>query len=108
MQLPEHYPEILADIARLLHARLQPHLPADQAAALALAQAEDLRLTFNGCQIYIPKGDGYERAQRDAELASAFNGRNHAELARRYRLTVTQVYDILHRQRLSRQSSLLP
>jgi Mor family transcriptional regulator len=108
MHLPDHYPDILADIAQLLNARLQQHLPAEQAAALALAQAEDLRLTFNGCQIYIPKGDHYERAQRDAEIAAAFNGRNHAELARRYHLTVTQVYDILNRQRLGRQSSLLP
>ena len=57
MQLPDSYPPILADIAHLLHLRLAQHLPAEQAAALARAQTDDLSLTFSGCQIYIPKQD---------------------------------------------------
>lgn len=106
MQLPDHYPPILADIALLLHGRLHQHLPAAQAETLARACAEDLGLTFSGCQIYIPKQDSVKRAQRDAAIASAFNGRNHADLARRFSLTVTQIYDILARQRHDRQPPL--
>lgn len=99
MHLPDHYPEVMADIARLLYARLQQHLPAEQAEALALIQTEDLRRSFNGCQIYIPKGDRYERAQRNAEVAAAYTaGGNLFDLAQRYHLTVTQTYKILKHQ----------
>ena len=106
MQLPDHYPPILADIAHLLRARLGQHLPDTSAETLAMACTEDLGLTFSGCQIYIPKQDSVKRAQRDAAIASAFNGRNHAGLARRFGLTVTQIYDILARQRHDRQPPL--
>ena len=56
MPLPEHYPPILADIARLCCDGGWPStLPAEQAAALARAQTDDLSLTFSGYQIYILK-----------------------------------------------------
>jgi Mor family transcriptional regulator len=45
-------------------------------------------------------------AEQAAALARAFDGHNHADLARRYGLTVTQVYDILQRQHQTRQTPL--
>lgn len=102
MQLPDHYPPILADIAQLLHLRLGQQLPADQAETLALTCSEDLRAVFGGSLVYLPKGQDYERRERNAAIASAFNGRNHADLARRFGLTVTQIYAILARHRTAR------
>lgn len=106
LDLPAEYPEILADLAGLLHARLTPHLPADIAAALALETAEDIRCKFGGGLIYIPKGDRYERHARDAAIWREFNGRNHGELARKHGLGVAHVYEILARERARRQSEL--
>ncbi|HRF45103.1 MAG TPA: Mor transcription activator family protein [Candidatus Competibacteraceae bacterium] len=103
MQIPDHYPPILTDIAHLLRARLGQHLPDTTAETLAIACTEDLGLTFSGCQIYIPKQDAMKRAQRDQAIWRNFTGHNHAELASRYKLTVTQIYDILARVRTSKQ-----
>ena len=102
MQIPEHYPPILTDIAQLLHLRLGQQLPADQASTLAMTCTEDLRAVFGGSLIYLPKGKDYERKARDAAIYHAFTGKNHLELARRYRLTVTQIYAILARVRASK------
>ncbi len=106
MQLPDPYPPLLAELACLFYARLSQHLPAETAQRLALAQANDISQTYEGCQIYIPKQDGLARARRDAAIARAFNGYNVGELAHRYRLSATQIYDILARQRQARQPSL--
>ncbi|MCB1765375.1 MAG: hypothetical protein KDJ22_04815 [Candidatus Competibacteraceae bacterium] len=105
MQIPEHYPPILADIAQLLRLRLNGHFSADQADALALAQVEDLRTVFGGSLVYLPKGQDYERKTRDAALYQEFTGHNHLDLARRYKLTVTQIYDIIARVRAARPSA---
>ena len=106
MNIPDQYPEILIDLARLVFARAQEYLPAPSAEALALALAEDLRLKFGGGLIYIPKGEAYERHIRNAAIWREFNGRNHAELARKYGLALAVIYDILDRERARRQSDL--
>ena len=98
--IPEGYPPLLSEFANLFHARLAQCLPEETARRLALALTDDLAQIYEGCQLYIPKRDGLARAHRDAALARAFDGHNHAALARRYGLTVTQVYDILARKRL--------
>ncbi len=104
MQIPDHYPPILADIARLLRPRLNEHFSDTQADRLALALVDDFCQAFSGSQIYIPKQDAFKRAQRDAAIRQEFDGRNHADLSRRYRLTVTQIYEILARGALMGQS----
>lgn len=106
--MPEKYPEILGDLAHLLHARLRDHVPEDIAEALALELVEDMRLKFGGGLIYFPKGQDYERSVRDAAIWREFNGRNHRELALRYGLTINAIYDILSRARAraGRQSVL--
>lgn len=106
MQIPEYYPPILADIAQLMHLRLRESLPADQAECLALALTDDLCQTFSGCQMYIPKRDMQQRLQRDQAIVREFTGNNRLELAKRYKLSVTQIYDILARQRHDRQPPL--
>lgn len=55
-----------------------------------------LRAYAGGCHIYIPKLDAYHRKRRNAEINAAYDaGVSIKELARRYGLTVRQIYNIL-------------
>lgn len=107
MILPAQYPEILAELAGLLQARLARHLDAATADALALELAAAIQHRYAGETIYIPKGEGPARRQRNARIWRAFNGRNHAELAHAHGLAVGTVYEILAAERAKRQSSLV-
>lgn len=104
---PPEYPEVLADLADLIHCRLRDLLPPTVAADLAHGLVEDVRLKWGGGLIYIPQGARFERQQRDAAIWREFNGRNHADLARRHGLTLSCVYDILARERARRQAELI-
>lgn len=106
LTFPPEYPEILADLATLIHGRLVLALPPATAADLARELADDVRMKWGGGLIYIPKGDRYERHQRDAAIWREFNSRNHSELARRYGLGVAHVYKIIARERAHRQGRL--
>lgn len=48
-----------------------------------------------GEAIYIPKQDSVAAAARNRAIRAQFNGHNHAELARRYNLTVRWVNEII-------------
>lgn len=104
--LPDHYPETLANLAALLHDRLASRLPADQAAAVAFDLTEAIRQQFGGELLYIPKGDACARYQRNAQILRQFNGRNHADLARRHGLSVTKIYEVLAAGRAANQAQL--
>lgn len=106
MHLPEQYPEILADLAGLALARAKEYLPADQAETLAFRLAEDVRHKYAGLLIYVPKGDAYERARRNSAIWREFNGRNHAELARKHGVGISVIYDIVAAERARRQPAL--
>mgnify|MGYP000946341061 FL=1 len=106
LNVPEHYPETLADLAVLLHERLAQHLDPARAAAVALALAEDVRRKWGGGAIYIPRGDSFERTRRDSAVWRDFNGRNYVELARKYDCTVKTIYEIVDRERERRQQAL--
>lgn len=95
------YPETLRDLADCIQETLG-QIAADPAVHPALAIVEAIRFRFGGSLLYIPKGAAMDRATRDVELCAAFTGCNHRELARRYGLSVSKVYDILaaHRKAL--------
>jgi Mor family transcriptional regulator len=107
LEFPPEYPEILVDLALLIHQRLAAVLLPDRAAELARELAEDVRHKWGGGLIYIPQGARYNRQRRDATIWREFNGRNHAELAHRHNLTLSCVYDIIARERAFRQGDLL-
>ena len=105
LEIPQHYPQILADIAQLLRSQLNEHLPNTLADTLAMAQTELLSRTYSGSQVYFPKQEVLKRHQRNQALYREFTGNNHADLARRYHLTVTRVYEIVERTRKARSSA---
>ena len=106
LTLPPRYPDILAELARLVYARAVRHLSAGEAAALALEIAEGIRHHCGGSALYIPQGLELERRVRNDAIWQTFNGRNYAELARRFRLSVATIYSILARERAARQTDL--
>ncbi|MFZ1828293.1 MAG: Mor transcription activator family protein [Candidatus Competibacteraceae bacterium] len=102
LEIPQHYPQILADIAQLLRSLLNEHLPNALADTMAISQVELLSRTYSGCQVYFPKQKALKRHQRDEALYREFTGNNHTDLARRYCLTVSHVYEIVKRVRKAR------
>ena len=85
--------DALVFVTNLAEAR---HWLAHNPAALALV--EDIRAHYGGNQIYIPRGDKFNRAKLHAAIRREFNGRNYAELARRHGLTEMRVRQIVVQQ----------
>ena len=93
------YPEVLADIARVIHERLisdpRTALEHPVAAEIALACSEHVRAHFGGALIYLPRGNNYELSLRDREIWLDFKGDNYHELMRKYNLTEVRLRTII-------------
>ena len=60
---------------------------------------EYLRLRLGAQQVYIPAPS---KAERDKAIAREFDGKNMADVMRRYDIGRSQVYEIVRRQRAQR------
>lgn len=90
------YPEILADLADQVAIKLAAlGIEPEHAAEIGAQTAEHIRVHWSGSSQYIPKGTGWELSQRDRQIWSEFNGRNHAQLARKHGLTEMRIYQII-------------
>ena len=91
------YPEILRDLidkaAEPLAAKLQVSLPDAREAAFLIC--EIIRRDWSGNNLYLPVGLAHDINKRDLEMYEASNGTNHAELSKRFGITVRQVYERL-------------
>ena len=98
--LDDSYPEVLADIARQLHARLMEDprvkLPHIVAAEVALSITEHVRKNVGGVSVYIPRGHAYEATQREIAIYRDFKGDNYHQLARQYNLTEMRIRQIVN------------
>lgn len=96
-----HWPRRLIELLDIIVACLQRLHRHDSEAAHAEARNITLALAnyFGGEQIYIPRGKELERALRDKAIWNDYDGRNHNELARRYKLSIPQIYNIIESQR---------
>ncbi|EAT15353.1 hypothetical protein HTZ97_09345 [Desulfuromonas acetoxidans] len=70
-----------------------------EAREAALKAVEVVRQDNGGTEVYIPKGMALTLSQRDWELWNEFDGSNHSFLARKYKLTIRQIYRIVERCR---------
>ena len=95
LEIPENYPHGLTCLADCIYRELLFSVSAVSAATLAMKITEAVRKEFAGTQLYIAKGDSFDRDQRNAAILNEFNGRNHRELVRRHKITFTQLYEIL-------------
>lgn len=92
--------ELLSDVADTVASVLKDHgieqLLAEQA---GLALADRLATHWGGQLINIPKDYRFKLANRDLLIYEEFNGNNHAELARRWNMTMRGIYKIIERAR---------
>ena len=63
------YPDLLEELVEFVaDALVQSGLARDPAAEAAFAIVERVRENFGGVNVYIPKGSGYNLAQRNEEI----------------------------------------
>lgn len=88
--------EIAQDVTDALIAKdVAPEL----ARAVALQAADKVRERHGGEQLYIGKGQALLINERDREIWQKHDGSNHYGLAKEYKLTVRQIYNIIARVR---------
>lgn len=108
----ERIPELVADLEAQLADCLRREVRLDRHRALQIAKKVARFVTDNwgGQLIYIPKNHGGRLNERDLAVWRDFDGRNHNALAKKYGLTVQQIYRILKevgaRERAGRQQDL--
>ncbi len=87
--------ELLSDLANRITQLLQEHIGEDRAADIGQAVAEDMAQHWGGQLVYFPKGKFLILSKRDRHIYAEFNGRNHADLARKYDVSVQHIYRII-------------
>lgn len=77
---------------------LAASLPETLSEHLSIEIERQICMTYSGERLYVPK-TGYrsDKEIRNDLIRGQFNGRNHAELARKYTLSVRQVRNIVRR-----------
>ncbi|KJV30077.1 hypothetical protein VI08_15280 [Luteibacter yeojuensis] len=73
----------------------------EQSARLASDIAMSVCTALGGRVVYLPRGDSVRRATRDLRIFSDWSelGLNPIALAKKYRLSMQTIYDIIGRQR---------
>lgn len=90
--------ELLDDVVEQAKNVLADHgIAADVSEQAATALAEHLADHWGGQLINIPKNFLYKLAQRDRVIYDEFNGRNIAELARKFNMSVRGIYKVITR-----------
>lgn len=89
--------ELLADLADRIADHLERSKRIDESAARQLAEdiAYEMADAWGGQLIYFPKGKFALLSKRDRQIFSEFTGHNHADLARKYKVSVQHIYRII-------------
>lgn len=90
-------PELLRDMTDKIKLALSElcRLDDDKAGEIATLIVDRMAADWGGQNIYFPMGLVYKLSKRDRQIYDDFNGANHADLARRYSVTVTHIYRII-------------
>lgn len=91
------YPEILKDLIDKAAPPIaeKQQIPLSEARELVFEICEVIRRDWSGNNLYLPVGLAHDINKRDLEMYEAFNGTNHADLSKRFGITVRQVYERL-------------
>ncbi|MCG9624620.1 hypothetical protein L1D34_07175 [Vibrio mediterranei] len=94
------WPVILAELHTLVvHNLANSGLEADKAKSLGFVLTLSIADHLGGAQEYLPRGDALRRQIRNMQMFDEFNGRNHLELSKKYKLTERATYEIIAKQR---------
>ncbi len=113
VEVLEAWPKTLRDLMDVYTAKwLRRGFADDEAEKMAFDVVKELSLYCGGRPLYIPQGKQLTTAFRDRSIFKEFETIKTADLAKKYNLTVTQIYNIYHKQRSlfikKRQSDLFP
>lgn len=107
-------PELVADLEAQAIACLMENVPTldgQTATIISKKLSQHLSCNWGGQLIYFPKNQGGKLDERDKQIYTEFDGKNHQELARKYNLAVQQIYKIVKavsaHEMANRQGSLL-
>lgn len=108
---PRHYPELLADLADRVAAKLAKHgVDAERAAEAGFELAEEMRVNWGKTNMYFPRGAQYEASLRDQQIWRRLGKEKAADLAREFGISEVAVYAAARRARTfyvnERQSQL--
>lgn len=103
-------PELLLDLADRTARILQERIDIDQdlAAHVGSELARSIAESWGGQTIYVPQGLGMFVHERDEKIYREFNGTNHAELARKYKISMQWVYSIVKKMRAIKIKQMQP
>jgi Mor family transcriptional regulator len=90
-------PELLLDLAQHIANALTElaGMDQDQAEQLGREIADRMAAHWGGQNIYFPMGLSFRLSQRDRAIYHEFNGHNHSDLARKYRVSLQWIYKIV-------------
>ncbi|MCX5466510.1 Mor transcription activator family protein [Acinetobacter nematophilus] len=63
---------------------------------------------WGGQSVYIIKDDAFHAEERDIQIYKEFNGHNHTELSKKYKLTEIYIYRIVKRMHEQERNRLQP
>lgn len=106
VEMPELLNELAEKTAKILRDRVD--IDKDLAAHVGAELARNLAETWGGQTVYIPQGMGMYIHERDEQIFSEFNGTNHAELARKYKISMQWVYSIVKKMRAAKFEQMQP
>jgi Mor family transcriptional regulator len=95
--IPAQYRWLLEEPRERVMAEL-PRQVQELVELVGLELAVRILVRFRGQSIYIPQCEWTFKQLRNDRIRREFTGANHAELARRYSLTVSRLYEILGRR----------
>jgi Mor family transcriptional regulator len=91
--------DIMHDLESLTYRKVLASHPERTALACTRALFDCLFLNFRGQAMYVPTRDLAEQHEKYLTIWQEFNGKNHSELAIRHRLSLQQIYNIVHTMR---------
>lgn len=91
---------LLTDLSQMVSSILVELLGIEKELADHAGQETAIRMAghWGGQLIYFPHGN-FEQSDRDKQIWAEFNGNNHAELARKYKVSIQWIYKIVKAQR---------
>ncbi|GJM12762.1 MAG: hypothetical protein DHS20C12_11650 [Pseudohongiella sp.] len=112
-QPPEIEDDFLDDLAQTIERELiSGGLVKAESKELAISIRNSIQANWAGMQPYIRKSDKGYLSERNLEIYGEFDGHNQYALARKYKLSVQQIYSIINEGRkldlAARQPSLFP
>jgi len=100
MQKNSQYPEILQDLkAHILITVKNESIANDVAEKIAHIASENIRKSWGGMMVYIPKGKVYELNSRDQKIWDDFTGSNHHQVCKKYDISLQWLYKVIAIQR---------